>query len=207
MPYEHENYVHIERPHRWPVQRKRTHPENRKIGRFLSDSGNLTIEDALDRLDLETYRLKGLINPVLTLDPEERYFRSDFPVLKEFDPSAVLYFQFDRKPVAMPCDTYNYLPDNIAAIAAHIAATRAIERHGVASVSEMFTGFTALAAPNSTPWWIVLQVDKTAGVDEINSAWRRLAKTRHPDRGGSTILMAELNNARDDGLKTAGVDT
>jgi phenylpropionate dioxygenase-like ring-hydroxylating dioxygenase large terminal subunit len=37
----------------------------------------------------------------------------------------------------MPCDRYTRVADNIAAIAAHIDATRAIERHGVDDCADL----------------------------------------------------------------------
>jgi hypothetical protein len=91
---------------------------------------------------------------------------------------------------------------NIAAVAAHIEATRAIERYGVASVADMFTGFQSLPAPGSKPWWQILNIDRRAGVHEIEAAYKALAKERHPDAPwGSHELMADLNKARDDARK------
>lgn len=43
--------------------------------------------------------------------------------------------------------------------------------------------------------WRVLNVDKNATPDEIKRAYYLLAKERHPDKGGCTEKMAELNIA------------
>ncbi len=43
----------------------------------------------------------------------------------------------------------------------------------------------------------LLGVGETAGLDEIRAAHRRLAAGAHPDIGGTTAAMAELNAARD----------
>lgn len=116
------------------------------------------------------------------------------------DPGVALYFQLSGKPHCLPCDTYQRAADNIAAIAAHIEATRAIARHGVASVSEMFAGFLALPSPNQVrPWREVLELRYKILVTPamVKVAYQRLAFERHPDHGGSDRMMAELNAARD----------
>ncbi len=57
------------------------------------------------------------------------------------------------------------------------------------------------------PWWQVLGVEETASPEAIDAAYRALAQRRHPDRpGGSHDLMADLNRARDAGLKARGGD-
>lgn len=89
-------------------------------------------------------------------------------------------------------------------MAAHIHATRAIERHGVASVVEMFSGFVAIEPPGAAPWWRILQVAEGASLPEIDRAYRKLAAERHPDRGGSDAMMAELNAARDVARRARG---
>lgn len=105
---------------------------------------------------------------------------------------------------ACPAIPTRGVADNIAAVAAHIEATRAIERHGVASIAEMFTGFQALPAPGATPWWQILQVQPDTAWPGIEAAFRKLAAERHPDRGGSDAMMADLNRARDEARKARG---
>ena len=46
-----------------------------------------------------------------------------------------LYFHLKKQPYAMACDRYTTVADNLAAIAAHIDAVRAIERHGDRKIS------------------------------------------------------------------------
>jgi hypothetical protein len=106
----------------------------------------------------------------------------------------------------MPCDTYTEVEQNIAAIAKHIEATRAIERYGVASLAEMFTGFAALPPPGAKrPWREVLRVGGSPSSEDIEAAYRRQAKDAHPDRpGGSHDRMSELNAARDEAIGEIG---
>jgi DnaJ-domain-containing protein 1 len=82
------------------------------------------------------------------------------------------------------------------AIAAHIDATRSVERYGVASIEEMFAGFLALPAPGKAAHWRqVLGVENGANLSEVEKRYRELARRRHPDQGGSDTPMAELNQA------------
>lgn len=54
------------------------------------------------------------------------------------------------------------------------------------------------------PWWQALAVQLTATAEEIEAAFRRLARERHPDAGGSHDLMVDLNRGRAEGLKERG---
>lgn len=53
-------------------------------------------------------------------------------------------------------------------------------------------------------WSIVLGVSQFATDAEINSAYRKLARSAHPDAGGTDASMAKLNAARDAALKRNG---
>lgn len=53
-------------------------------------------------------------------------------------------------------------------------------------------------------WSDVLQIDRrTASKKEITAAYKRAAQKAHPDKGGSTEQMTELNRARDAALASA----
>lgn len=200
-------------PLQWPAGRLRKAASQRKRATFGKKQHNgswnqirdLTVADALRRLQDELDRI-GARLPVVSSNVEVRLDglpRSGQP--EPADPGVALYFQMSGKPHCMPCDTFDRVADNIAAIAKHIEATRAIDRFGVATVSEMFAGFQALPPPGqaeSSLWWNVLGLARTATVTEIQSAYRKRAAEVHPDRpGGSSIAMAELNAARDAALK------
>lgn len=198
-------------PLQWPIARPRT--KTRKEGNFnkkdWAPAGNwrqtkpVTITDAMVRLIDELNRVggKGMVmssNLVRNRDGSPRSNQS-----QPADPGVALYFTLKGKPICMPCDTYTRVEQNIVAIAKHIEATRAIERYGVASLAEMFTGFAALPSPTAArAWWVVLGVSQNATADEINRAWREKARTAHSDAGGSDAAMSEINVARDTGLKS-----
>lgn len=190
-------------PLSWPASRPRTPAARRRNGKFSSNGIPVSVAIAVKRLQDEIDRLGGRFavvssNVEVRLDGLPRSGRPE-----PTDPGIAVYFDLSGRPHCMPCDTYTRVAQNLAAVAEHIKATRAIERHGVASLAEMFAGFAALPAPGSTPWWQVLQVQRTASRAEVESAFRRLAGERHPDRGGSDAMMADLNRARDQARQEA----
>lgn len=117
------------------------------------------------------------------------------------DPGVAVYFQKKGPPMrVIAIDAYTRVRDNLAAVAATLSAMRAIERHGGAQILERaFTGFTALPSPRSC--WDILGVPVGAARDEVEQAFRNKAKAAHPDVGGSSDVMAELNSARDAALR------
>ena len=182
-------------PLAWPAGKPRTSPNHRKTGKFNSAGRAMTNATAADRVEAELDRLGavyGLIssNVEVTLSGRPRSGQR-----VPDDPGVCVYFQLKGKPYAMACDRYTTVADNLAAIAAHIDATRAIDRHGVASAAETLTVFQALPSPPSC--WEILGVAPGAGEAAVEAAYRAQAKVAHPDSGGSTAQMAALNAARD----------
>lgn len=206
---------HAAFPLHWPAGRPRTAASSRQYGRFnkkqhngrWNETKSLTVADALARLQDELDRI-GACYPVVSSNLETRLDGLPRSGQRDpDDPGVALYFDLKGEPHCLPCDTYTRVADNIAAIAKHIEATRAIERYGVASIREMFAGFAALPAPGqaeSALWWKVLRVDQTASEADIQAAYRKRAAEVHPDRpGGSAAAMAEANAARDEALRVA----
>lgn len=191
-------------PLAWPAHKPRTPWNQRKIGQFVADAKLITRAAAIKRVESELTRLGGVYgilssDLVLRQDGQPHLGKGE-----PYDPGACLYFQMNSKPYAMACDTYTTLAQNIAAIANHIAATRAIERYGVATAAETLQAFQALPAPGGRHWTAVLGLERGATADQIKSAHRRLMLDHHPDRGGSDRKMGEINRARDEALGTAG---
>lgn len=204
-------------PLQWPNGRQRRPASARKPTRFNRKerqyssfnpncswmaTSNITVADARRRLQEELDRI-GARYPVISSNLETRLDGMPRSGQREpSDPGVAVYFELGGQPHCLPCDTYTTVAGNIAAVAAHIEATRAIERHGVASVREMFSGFAALPAPKS--WWEILGVSAAARRDEINKAFRAKALKLHPDAGGSDAQMFELNRAREEAMKALG---
>ena len=197
-------------PLQWPQGRpRRTARRSAAFGKKVSNGTwatkqSLSVYEAMRRLQSELDRL-GAHDYVLSSNLRLRLDglpRSDQG--EPADPGVALYFVLGGKPHAMPCDTYDRVADNIAAIAKHIEATRAIERYGVSTVAEMFTGFVALPPPKS-PWETLGLTPGLHSTGDVEAAHRRLALRYHPDRpDGDPNRMAEINAARDAALKELG---
>lgn len=179
-------------PSGWPRARQRT------TARFAARSNDgwmksVTIATARDRLQREL-DLLGATGPILStnvelrLDGQPRSGRAD-PV----DPGVAIYFQLKGKPIALACDKWDRVADNIVALAKHIEALRGMDRWGVGTTAQAFTGYEALPSPEQ--WWEVLGVVRTASADDIRRAYRAAARTAHPDRGGTTAAWHRLNAA------------
>ena len=188
-------------PLAWPQGWPRTPSHRRKRAQFGKAAGayrtkkSLTIADAIARLQREMDSLKAsdLIlstNVELRLDGMPRSDRSP-----PHDVGVAVYFTLNGKPHCMPCDRWDRVADNIAAIAKHLEATRGIARWGVADTATMFTGFQALPAPKSWRAVMHFREDEHVSPEAIEARYRWLAKKRHPDQGGSNAAMAELNTA------------
>lgn len=191
-------------PLTWPAHRPRRSWQNRIRGEFSEKvdgkSRPVSMVTAFDRLVAEVGRLGGLYpllstNVELRMDGVPRRDRSP-----PADPAACVYFTIKGVPYALACDTYTDVAQNIAALANHIDTLRRQERYGVATAAESLQAFQALPSPGQVhvrQWWEVLGVPSRPALAEVETAYRKLAAERHPDRGGSDAAMAELNAARE----------
>lgn len=199
-------------PLAWPPGYPRTPSSQRKVSRFTSGAEStfgrrstraITVSEAMKRVQSELDRI-GARLPVVSSNMETRLDGLPRAGQREpADPGIALYFQLRGKPMVMPCDRYTTVAGNLAAIAAHIAATRAIERHGVGTTEQMFAGFQAIRGPDPKPWREVLGFPANAKLTsgEIMAKRRELAWQHHPDAGGIGASMADINNAAERGLK------
>lgn len=126
------------------------------------------------------------------------------------DSGVAVWFQWDGMSVCIAVDRYPKVEDNVQAIYHIIDGRRTELRHGgLHIVKATFTGFQALPAPGGKkPWREVFGVKPeffTTDTETINSLYRELAKTRHPDSPtGSHEKMSELNSAKAEALQELG---
>ncbi|RWN35819.1 J domain-containing protein [Mesorhizobium sp.] len=124
------------------------------------------------------------------------------------DSGVAVWFVWDGMQVCIAVDRYAKVEDNLQAIHHIVEARRTEMRHGgLHIVRATFRGFTALPAPKKRSWREVLEIITSGPVtaDNVESAYRRLAKTAHPDApGGSHDAMTELNSAKSEALKEIG---
>lgn len=203
-------------PLSWPRGWRRVPPSEREHATFAKHSTQsemrdgqahikkttraLSVADAVTRLETELDRL-GATDAILSTNIRLRMDGSpDSRLGDPPDPGAAVYFKLAWKPLCLACDKWTRVADNIAALAQHIDALRRIERYGVGRLEQAFAGYAALpASPHD--WWIILGVTPDATSAQVDDAYRRLARTTHPDAGGTHDQMARLNAARDEAQK------
>ncbi len=206
-------------PLSWPAAVPRTAPAKRSRAKFGAASttdygyrykGQITMAKALDRLHGELDRL-GARAAVVSTNVELR--NDGLPRSGRRapdDPGAAVYFHLDGVPHCLPCDRWDRVEDNVAAIAKHIEATRGQLRWGVGDVRTAFAGFRALPAKGETSeasgaWWNLLGVAHDAPLEVAQAAYRALARIHHPDiPGGDAGAMAMINRAWEQAQEARG---
>ena len=125
-------------------------------------------------------------------------------VSKPADPGVAAWFTWDGDQVCIAVDRYHSPAENLQAIHYVIEARRVEMRHGtLALVKATFRGFRALPAPPGAKTWRQV-LELPTGViprSDVDAAYRRLASSAHPDKGGSHERMSELNRAREQGIE------
>ena len=92
------------------------------------------------------------------------------------------FFKRKKEDVALACDIYTTVEDNLWALCRTLDALRQIERDGSPSlINRAFKGFAALPDPNERKWWEALNLSETASNEEIKQAYFNLARQYHPD--------------------------
>lgn len=190
-------------PLAWPVSRPRVAASQRKRARFNSGGSPVTVWVGIERARRELERM-GAERVIISSNLPTR--RDGLPMSKvrePVDPGVAVYFRLRQAPHVMACDTWDRVADNLAAISLHAEAVRGQLRWGVADLAQAFAGFRALPAATAVkPWWQILgfgQPPETRAT--VEDRWRDLARRHHPDVGGSANAMAEINAARDEGLR------
>lgn len=127
------------------------------------------------------------------------------------DRGVAVYFKLNGEDQCFPCDRWQYVEDNLHAIALSIYALRGLERWGAKEmVNAAFRGFKALPSAIVTAppdrlkreWWIVLGIAQDADPAEVKQAYRRAQATSHPDAGGSDADFQEVQAAYEEWRRT-----
>jgi hypothetical protein len=160
-----------------------------------------SVADAAKRLNAQLDRI-GATNVTVSTNIRPQLGRA-IETPDHNDPGVAVYFSLKRKsnPTPMqcclPCDRWARVADNIAAVAKHVEAMRGMERWGVGTLEQAFTGYKALT--DGFNWRNFFGDLHTP--DAVRARHRELAKELHPDAGGDTRRMSELNRARDEALR------
>lgn len=180
----------------WPAGYKRTDSYKRHHSRFKQSMGS-----AQDSLYAEVKRIGGtdlIVSTNLRTRLDGGVYATDLNKIIE-DPGVAIYFKRKGKDVALCCDQYKRVWENMYALACGLEALRSMERWGVSDfLDRAFTGFTALPESIITPFKSpheILGISTSATKDEIKKAYLEKAKYLHPDAGGCTSDFQELQQA------------
>lgn len=187
----------------WPQGWPRTHARER--GSFIGTPAKVRVElvAEVDRMmgarPGYTYRENIIISTNVPIRRDGEPYAQEPAYI---DPGVAVYFERKGKRVCFACDKYDKVWKNMRAIAKTIEAMRGIERWGSSDMLDRaFTGFAALPSPSTRKWWEVLGVEQSADQTTIKARFRELARTHHPDNGGSHEMMSEINAAYQDSLE------
>lgn len=198
-------------PLAWPDGWKRTPRAERQRASFgtverragvYAGKSRISVADAVGRL-ADELRALGAEREVLSTNLRPR-LDGRLEGAEPGEPGAAVYFVLHGRRLCLAADRWDRVADNITALAWHIRALRAIERYGVGTTDQAFAGYLALAPDPEREWWLVLDLPPAASLVEVEEAFRRLAKTAHPDAGGSHDRMARLTAARTAARKALG---
>lgn len=187
----------------WPFGYERAEAEKRTVSRFKQ-----TMDESQKFLHKEIDRLGGIKVIVSTNIPvrKDGMLYSEWMNRKIEDPGVAVYFEYKGNQVALCCDRYLRIWENIYAIGRTIEALRQISRDGVSDfLNRTFTGFKQIAetTATSTTCWDVLGIQPTKDRIKIMDVYRSAAKSVHPDVGGTPEDFDRINKAYKQALQYA----
>lgn len=115
------------------------------------------------------------------------------------DSGVAVYFTWDGISTCIAVDRYAKVQDNLQAIYHCLDAERTKLRHGGLNlVRAAFRGYAALPPPSSNhkTWWVVLGVQQTSNIGEIEMAYKLLSKQAQGNHETQTELNLAIEQAR-----------
>jgi hypothetical protein len=164
----------------------------------------------LELLSRETAWL-GAHLVVLQLDVTEGDLRRDGMLranAKVGHPGVIVSFDSEHGPLRYVTDRFDFWQDNVRGIALALQYLRAVDRYGVSSRGEQYTGWRAIPAPvngfatvDDAVRWMrgkagFPEGGRLDGAADLWALYRRLARRMHPDAGGDPADWDRLDRAR-----------
>lgn len=121
-------------------------------------------------------------------------------------PGVRIAFESKHGPLKYETDSCVFWQHNVRSIALGLEALRAVDRYGITSRAEQYTGFKALpggprvtftSAAEALTW---LRSEECLGIVggglmAAKQAYRMAVRNHHPDAGGSPAMWARVNAA------------
>lgn len=168
-------------------------------------------DDTIDLLKREVEHLGGMLIAV-QVDVTDGDLRGDGMLRarsRTYSPAVKISFDSRHGPLTYATDEYDHWQANVRAVALALVALRAVDRYGITRSGEQYRGWTqisATAAGASLTRAEALRVladaagvipASMAGPEGVTYAFRKAAKTAHPDAGGNPDVFRLITAARD----------
>lgn len=130
-------------------------------------------------------------------------------------PGVILSYTCKGRQISFPCDKYSDWRENLRAIALSLEALRKVNRYGVSTGEEQYTGWARLEGPagstaappklskaealailSTAAGWPVIEFNGEVPANLVEAAFREAAKKTHPDAGGNADDFKRVHEAR-----------
>jgi hypothetical protein len=189
-------------PLHWPSGWTRTEPNRRQRSKYKVS------EEAAKRDLIHSLKLLGASSVILSTNVRLR--NDGLPYASQSrveDPGVAVYFVRKGQDQVIACDKWDLIGDNFRGVGLAVESLRQLERCGASEILDRaFTGFAALPPGGGSPNWrleLGIEVPWPLTADEVQAAFREVAKRAHPDKGGSSEWFRRVVAARDAGLAEA----
>jgi hypothetical protein len=170
--------------------------------------------DTVGTLLYEVEQLGGHL-VVVQVDADASQIRRDgmlYARAQVASPAVKVSFESRHGPLTYATDRFDHWQDNVRAIALALGALRAVDRYGVSGSGEQYRGWTQIAATAAesemTPGEACRVLADAAGMPAdhaanlatpaiVIAAYRKAARTAHPDAGGNADVFRLITKARD----------
>lgn len=119
---------------------------------------------------------------------------------------ARVFFWVNDVKQELACTRFWNYRDNLRAVYLILESLRLAQERGI--MRELARAAVAMLPPGQPaprPWHEVFGVRPDAAATSVEAMYRHLAKTKHPDAGGSDAAMRELNAALEEFKRERGV--
>jgi hypothetical protein len=185
-----------------------TSPRDRRSSPFRT-----TFSAAMGLLERELGKI-GARAAVLEIDVQPWDLRQDGRLranARPQGPRVVVSAETTHGPMQWPCDTFRHFEANVYAIALTLEKLRAIDRYGVTTHGEQYTGWIAIPAatggtdPVDEAWALLVTTAECDGPLPVHERTREAAvklflkavRVAHPDAGGTADQFDAIVRARD----------
>jgi hypothetical protein len=194
----------FEFPLRWPVGKARTASTERQFQSGFSP--HLELDEVLAMLEDEISTVQVQSRFCLSSDIEHLE-KPHARKRKSGQAALALHISLFQQDYALACDKWFYLEHNLYAIYLSLRNLLAIERYGVASLSELLSGLrgntpstagfsTLRPAANSEDWRSILGLGATASLEDAHAVYRSRVKSAANDQEALLKLNLAMESAR-----------